>query len=710
MKRVFLLGVVILTLWGCAMLSQNYKLGTEAAMNKNWDEAIKCFEKAQWEDPQNSVYRIALFRAKKAASFHYLQEARRLVALEKKEEALTMYKKAYSYDPLNRIIADEAKLLMKKEEKSEKPKNSTLKIEPPVKLKVPKQKVELKFVSATLRTIFQTLGKSAQVNILFDEQFRDVPMSISLKDMDFEEAVSALCLTSKNFYRVIDEETIIVAPDQPLKRAQYELNAIKTFYLSNINAQEVQGQLAQMLRSQFRAPSIVVDKNLNSLTIRDTPENIELAERILKVWDKSKGEVVIDLEIMEVSRMKLRQLGLDFDAHSLGFRYEAGATGWINLQDLDFTKLANFAISLPISIIDILESDADTKIIAQPRLRGVEGEDMRYIVGDKIPIPQTTFAPFAAGGVSQQPITSYRYEDVGLDIKIKPRVHLDKEITLELEIKITSLGGKGYADIPIISTREVKNVIRLKDGETNLLAGLLKDEERKTVKGVAVLKNIPVLGSLFSTTDDIIAQADVIMTITPYIIRSIPLDEEDLKPLWIGLEGFPLGAEALMPLPEREEIERQVRGEPEEVERMMEERAQNQMLLAPADFQTRPNREFRISLIMRTEVEVGNLSLTIGFNSQMLEMTDIIPGTVIQQLGAEAPFLKNIDNSSGVATIGFSSPDLIKGVKGAGRVATLVFKAIGAGECSIALSGLNANSPAGGVVSFITNESHIVVK
>ncbi|MFQ6068943.1 MAG: cohesin domain-containing protein [Candidatus Aminicenantales bacterium] len=711
MRKTLLLGVVLLTLWGCETFSQNYKLGTQAAMSKDWEEAVKYFERALWENPKNSVYRLALFRAKRAASFFYLQEARRLAAQKKKEEALEMYKKAYSFDPLNRDIVEEAKLLMK-EEKKGKPKNRTPKIEPPVKLKVPKEKVELKFVSATLRTIFQTLGKSAGVNILFDEQFRDVPMSITLKDMNFEEALSALCMASKNFYRVVDERTIIVAPDQPLKRAQYELNAIKTFYLSNINAQEIQGQLAQMLRTQFRAPSIIVDKNLNTLTIRDTPANIELAEKILRKWDKSKAEVVIDLEIMEVSRLKLRQLGLDFDAYTIGFRYEGGTEGWVNLQDLDFTKLANFAISLPISLIDILESDADTKIIAQPRLRGIEGEDMEYTVGDRVPIPRTTFTPIAAGGVSQQPITSFQYEDVGLGLKIKPKVHHEKEITLELEMKITSLGGKGYADIPIISTREVKNTIRLKDGETNLLAGLLRDEERKTLKGIAVLKNIPVIGSLFANTDQQIQQTDVILTITPYIIRTVPIDEEDREPVWIGLDGFSAApAEAQLPRPEEEAVEERLRRERRAEEaRLFEEKERNQIFLAPADFQTRQNREFRVSIILRTQEEVGNFSLTVGFNSRILELTDVVPGSIIGQLGEEVPFLKNIDNTSGVATIGFSSPDVSKGIKGAGRVATLVFKAKEAGEGNISLSAVSANRPTGESVSFVTNDSHIVVK
>ena len=423
--------------------------------------------------------------------------------------------------------------------------------------------MNLKFVNASLRSIFQALAKTAHINIIFDNQFRDAPFTIDLVDMSFEQALNNLCLASKNFFSVVDEKTVIVAPDQPVKRVQYELNAIKTFYLSNISAQEVQGPLRQMLRTQFQVPNIIVDKTLNTVTVRAAPYIVELAERVIRSWDKPRGEVVIDLEIMEVSRTKLRQLGLDFEQYIVGLRYsgaeETAETGWLDLRSIDFTKSENYQITLPSAIVNFLEQDGDTKLISQPRLRGVEGEKIEYLVGDKIPIPRTTFTPIAAGGISQQPVTSFDYEDVGIDVKITPKIHAEREITLEIEIKIKSIGGTGIANIPIIATREVKNIIRLKDGETNLLAGLLKDEERKTLRGIAGLKNLPVIGGLFSNTEDSILQTDVILTITPHIIRTIPLGPEDLKPVWANVGGAPSAGGAVSP-EEEEEIPGMVNG------------------------------------------------------------------------------------------------------------------------------------------------------
>jgi general secretion pathway protein D len=713
MKKIALFLAVLLSIWGCATFSENYKLGTKAAMNKDWNEAVKYYEKALWESPDNSVYRLALFRAKMAASYSHLLKARELVAQGMKEEALLEYEKALSYDPLNRVIAKEVALLKGEEVKEEEPEEK--KIELPVKLRVDKEKVQLEFTKVNLRSIFQALAKFAKVNIIFDEQFKDISFSISLKDVDFEGAIRTLCLASKNFYRIIDEKTIIIAPDQPLKRAQYELNAIRTFYLSNINAQEVQQLLAQMLRTQLgRVPTIFVDKNLNSVTVRDTPSNIELAEKLLKIWDKSKGEVVIDLEIMEVTRTRLRELGLDFDQHIIGFKYgesdAAEDSGWISLRDLDFSKRENYQISLPLAFIKFLESDSDTKIIAQPRLRGMQDEEIRYLVGEKVPIPRTTFTPIAAGGVSQQPITSFEYQDVGIELAVKPKIHFENEVTLEIEIKITSLGGVGYADIPIISTREVKNVIRLKNGETNFLAGLLKDEERMSLKGIPGLKNIPLLGSLFSSTQQTITQTDVILTLTPYIIRTLPLDEKDIEPLWIGLDKVaPLSREP-QPMPEDVLEQRRAQERRLEEERRREEAEQDQVFLNPSNLQIPQDREFRINANMRTQQEIGMLSLTVNYDAQMFNLKEIVAGGLIRRLGDDVPFLKNIDNTAGIATIGFSSPEIDRGLKGAGRIASLLFQTVRKGEGTISITSVTANKPSGEAVSFGYNECRIVVR
>jgi len=613
---------------------------------------------------------------------------------------------------LNFRLAEEIRRYGEGELREEKPK--TFKIEPPVKLKVGQERMNLKFNrDASLRSIFLALSKHAQINIIFDEQFRDKPFSIDLTDMTFDQAMNTLCVASKNFSRIIDKKTVIIIPDQPMNRTKYELNGIKTFYLSNINAQEIQGALTQMLRTPLKAPSLIVHKDLNAVTVRDVPEVLELADRIIRLWDKPRGEVIIDVEIMEVSRIRLRELGLDFDNIGTSLRYSgADESGWSNLGDIDLTRTENFQVTVPTALLDILESDSDTKMIAQPRLRIVDGQKIEYKVADEIPIPRTTFTPFAAGGVSQQPITSFDYKPVGIEVNITPTIHFEKEVTLEIDMKIKSLGGTGYADLPIISTRDVKNVIRLRDGETNLLAGLLKDEERMTLRGIAGLKSIPLLGSLFSHTEQTIQQTDVILTITPYIIKTMPITEEDEKPIWVNLEGAGVGGTGSEELEDLSEGDYMRRSEMLRMQReaRAESAGQNELFLAPSNFEVPGGREFRINVNLRSEQEIANLSLSVGYEPDVLTLKDVIMGGFVRQIGENPSFLKNIDNSSGICTIGFSSPDVSKGLRGTGGVATLVFEASGEGQTSVSIDSVSANSPTGEAVDFETRDADIRVR
>jgi general secretion pathway protein D len=382
----------------------------------------------------------------------------------------------------------------------------------------------------------------------------------------------------------------------------------------------------------------------------------------------------------------------------------------LNLKGVDFSKAENFYVSLPLAYLQFLESDSETKIVAQPRLPGVSDEEINYKVGQRIPMPQTTFSTFAAGGVSNVPVTSYTQQDVGIEVKIKPRVHFEKEVTLEMDIKVTSLGGTGFADIPIINTREIKNIMRLKDGETKLIAGLLRDEERKTIKGIPGLKDIPVLGRLFGAEDTTLEQTDVILTITPYIVRSIPLNPEDLKALWVdvetvpssgGLTGFEEG------LADREiNPDEAMRA----IQRLQKNAAANQVVLMPKNYEVPPNRSFNIAVTIRSDQEIGNLSLALNYNARVVTLKEVREGGLTRQAGASAPFLKNIDNNAGVCTLGLSAPQLGKGIKGGGTLATLIFEGKSPGECLIGVANVSAMSTSGQVISFQGDQSRIVIR
>ena len=708
MKRIAVPLVLAIALAACVTVSPSYRLGLKAELNLQYDMAIKYYEQAALENPKEAVYRLALTRAKSAASLFHLRNARALAAQGKKKDALAEYGIALFYEPLNVTVAAEIKALEAPAPKTEKPAGAP--VEAPVKLRTSGEKLNINFrTPVSLKSILETLARTSEVTFIYDETFRDVNLAVDLSGKDLEQAISYLCVASKNFSRVVDEKTVIIAPDNFTMRQKYELLVIRTFYLSNINAQDVQLALVNMIKTQTKIPTIQVDKNLNSITIRDTPQAVAQAEKLLRLWDKAQPEVLIKVEIMEVDRSLLRNLGIDFSQTTLAVQLNpaispGSASGFINLSGLKLGSLSNYEITNPQAVVQFLEGDANTKIIAQPILRSVAGEDAKYLVGQKVPIPNSTFTPIMAGGANAQPIVQYQFQDVGIDLKFKPRVHLEREVTLDVEIKVSALAGTGVAGIPVITSREIKNVIRLKDGETNLLAGLLRDEERKTISGIAGLKDLPLLGSLFSSTQTVIDQTDVILTITPYIIRPLALTEEDAKPLWVDPNNIAASAAAAQGVVEQAAeqagVEENPAGEPEE--------GANALFLSPASFEIPKDREFRVNVEVASEKEIGNMSLVLGFNPQSLKLKEVLEGGVSKSLGADAKFLSVPSASS--CTLGFSGPTLGRGFKGQGILAVLVFTAAAQGETAVQIGSYTAVSTTGQSVVLSTGDSKILVR
>jgi general secretion pathway protein D len=708
MKKIALILALAFAAGACQTISPDYQQGVKAEMNRNYDEAIQYYQKAALSHPNDSAYRLALFRARASATLYFLQSARQLVAQNKKKEAEVNYRKALLFDPQNFMASRELQALLAPPVAKEK---NGEKLEGPVRLKGSGEPLNLSFRNeVSLRSIFQTLGRLAGVNFLYDDTFRDTNLAIDLTGKELQQAVNFLCVASKNFSRVIDERTVIIVPDNIQKRMQYELNAIKTFYLSNIDVSDVQMRLTQMVKTQYKVPAIQVDKNLNSVTIRDTPQAVALAEKLLRQWDKPKGEVIIDIEIMEVDRIRERNLGIDLSSGALGIALvpadgSMNSDGFFPIQGFDFGNLANYQMTVPSAIAKVLSADSDTKIIAQPKIRGLGGEKMEYIVGQKVPIVNSTFAAIAAGGLSTQPIVNYTLQDIGITIKMTPRIHIEGEVTLEIELEVSSIAGEGTAGIPIIANRSVKNTVRLKDGETNLLAGLLRDEERRSVGGITFLKDIPLLGNLFSATKKQIEQTDLVMTITPHIIRSVEISEEDGKPLWVdpdNLSGVTGSGAAGAAQEARENAA--VTDEPAEPE----DTGASTVFLSPASFEAPRDREFRMNVELSSDAEIGNASLVLSFDPRILKLKDVLEGSSLRQMGDKAPFSKYI--SGGTCTIGFSSPPGGRGFKGRGTVAVLVFTSVGQGQASLGFTSATAGGPMGQAILLQTGEASVNIR
>jgi general secretion pathway protein D len=361
-------------------------------------------------------------------------------------------------------------------------------------------------------------------------------VSIDLRNASLEQALTSLSAATRNFWKSAGQRTITVVPDTQAKRREYEDEIARIFYLSNADLKET----VDILRIVVDARRIAIMSATNAITIKDTPERLSAAARIITALDKARPEVVIDVELLEVNRTHLHEYGLQIASPgSPGISGSADVNReGLTLRDLgQLTSSDVILTNLPALYYRLLKNDTATRILANPQLRTSEGISAQARFGERVPVPVTTFSPIAAGGVQTQPITSFNYENIGVNIDITPRTHHDDAVSLIVKVELSSISGTGFQDLPTFGNRSINTVIRLKDGETNMMAGLIRDEERRSMAGIPGLSDIPVIGRLFAYNHKETTETDIILTLTPRIVRVLDLNANDLEAFRVGRDS-----------------------------------------------------------------------------------------------------------------------------------------------------------------------------
>ena len=547
-SRAALAALIVGTLVSCAS-SNSLRVARNAESLQNYDLAVAEYTKLLRNKPDSREARLGLERAKLRASQDHFTRARRLAAVGTLEEALVEYQLAAELNPANADIERElketraqlrAQVAVREDGKTRLESLIAQSLEAPLPgtdlpadAKLPDSVV---FRDAGARDVYSAIGRFTNLSVMFDPTFRDQQVSIDLRGQSLEEALNGLSLTTRNFWRVTSQRTITIVPDTAAKRREYEEEIVRTFYLSNADLKET----VDMLRIVVDARRISTITATNAITIKDTPERVNAAGKIISATDKARPEVIIDVELLEVNRTHLHEYGIQIASPGqpgISGAADVNRTG-MTLRDLSNLTSADVLLTgLPSLYYRLLKTDSGTRILANPQLRTTEGIPAQARFGERVPVPVTTFAPIAAGGVQTQPITSFNYEPIGVNIDITPRMHHDDAVSLALKVELSSISGKGFGDLPTFGSRQINTVIRLKDGETNMLAGLIRDEERTSVATIPGLGDIPVLGKLFSYNRKDTQETDIILTLTPRIVRVLNLTAEDLRPFKVGREG-----------------------------------------------------------------------------------------------------------------------------------------------------------------------------
>jgi general secretion pathway protein D len=555
-KRLPAVGVLFA--FGALLLScSTYKYtrrADEAMRMENWDAAVYYYLEALAQDPGNVKYKMELERVRlKAAEEHFRRgmHFKDAGALERAQSELQM---AVQLDPthqyaeaeLAKVRQDLAVLSQKGgAEKLEEMKKeaSEMKVKPPILNPASNEPMTLSFPNQTsVKDIYRAIGQAFGINILFDPKLRDSKLSIELRNVTARQALESVMEAAGHFYKVLDPKTVIVAEDTPQNRREYEDLVVKTFFLSNADVKDINN----MLRALIDARRIATNEQLNSVVIRDTADKVAIAERLIDANDKAKAEVLVDVELIQVDSTKMRDIGMALSNYTPNFAVDSSqlggnaTTGAVPLSNIGNITRSMWSVVLPSVTLNLIKSANEAETLAKPELRITEGQKGSLVIGSQQPIPTTTFNTSTTIGTSVVPITAFQYKDVGIKIEIEPRVHHNNEVTLKLKIEASEFTGNQTLNgqtMPTFGTRDIDTVIRLKDGETSLLAGLIKYNKTVATAGIPFLSDIPIIGPLFQDNSKNYTRTDLVLTLTPHIIRYPDITEQDLAPLWVGTEN-----------------------------------------------------------------------------------------------------------------------------------------------------------------------------
>jgi general secretion pathway protein D len=763
--RILVLLSIAVFAAGCGA-SRAFRQAEVESRRESWDKAVLGYSKALALDPGNTRYSVSLERAKLRASAQHFDKGMRYQTAHQWDLAVVEFQQALLLNPGDQHAAQEMAASLRNIARRDQGPSAMEQIMAEARRKElappkldPRANIPIvmMFRDRPIGEIFEAISKASGINFLYDDKVdTKKPITIDIGNVTMAKALDILMLQTKNFYKVIDEHTILIAPDQRQKRQEYEDQVIRTFYLSNGDTKQV----VTLLRTLLNTRQLAENTELNSVSIKDTPDKVAIAERIITANDKSRGEIIIDVEILEVDETVARNAGIDLSSKTLGLQFRDGEQ-LVPLNNLEVLKQSgNWLLGpIPSVILNFLKTDSHAKIIAKPQLRVSEGEKAEVLIGDRVPIPTTSFNTSQTVGGNIVPITSFTYQNVGVTVQLEPRVHHNKEVTLKVSVEISQVTSavetvSGQSQ-PIIGTRNVQTVIRLRDGETNLLAGLIRQEEKDTLSGVIGLSEIPGVNKVFGNTDKNSLKTDIVMTLTPHIIRIPDITEDDLATLWVGTEenmalrgptqsamgqspfapaepaaagapppkggsvapisssteqngaGAGAGAEeppALDEGPATEEGgtggEPEAEPPPEDQEPPPEDRAGEQpsgpavVRLVPGAASYSVGDRVVIQVMVENAHNVGSVPFHLRYNRNVLEW--VPPGTegpLLRGDGAGTVFMASDTTAGGEVVVGLSRMGGGAGISGSGVLATFEFQAVNPGDCGFVFVGASVKDP-----------------
>ena len=601
-------------LTGCGGLDFPIQKGEDLALQGRWEESVQVFREATKKDPQNIEARLGLARALWAASLEQVRLGEELEQSNRTEDAQTAYRRALGYNGENQLalmglerigrageiqdrLARARQRIAKKEWRAAQSEvQAVLRLDPdnaPARALKPEiaagltpdslaakaeadpgklaqmlfsmKPVTLRFRDTDIKEVLEMFSRTAGVNIFTDESLQPKKITTFFQNLPLRESFNLILASNRLFAKRIAENTVIVVPDNPAKRQQYDELTVQTFFLTDADAKVT----VNLLRTILNTRQIFVNEKLNALVIRETPEKLELAQKLIEANDRSVGEVEIDLEVLEVDRAATQNLGIDFSPRSLQVQMNLPQTVSISnaWNEIRLGSTLSFPSGNPTLILNLVKNDSNTKVLANPTVRILDRQKARLLIGERRPflississspaIATTTTTGTTTSSAATTTQSNVEYRDLGLKVTLTPTVHLDGEVTVELNFEISSLGPP-IADVesanllPPVNTRNLDTFIKVRNGETRLLGGLFQDTQSEATNQWPFLSDIPWLGRMFVNPTHSRTRTDVLISITPRIVKALDRPEPEIESFASGTaESFgPAAGPAALAVP-----------------------------------------------------------------------------------------------------------------------------------------------------------------
>jgi general secretion pathway protein D len=759
-----MLAAVLVT--GCPRGNQDTNAGTRAEALHDYDTALDYYNKALQTSPSNTEYQLKAARARFEAAQWHVDQGRRIREQGSLELALAEFRKAQMIDPSSAVAAQEVKattdLINAKEGTTQNsgggPSGTNAPPEEPKLMTGPPQVQPLSRAPINMmatndsKAVFEAIGKLAGLTVIFDPDFTSRRISVELTNVTLEQALNISALQSKAFWRPVTSNIIFVAPDQPQKRKDYEEEVVKTFYLHNTVLPQELTEIVTSIRQLLDLRRVQQINAQNAIVIRDTPDRVLLAGKIIDDIDKAKPEVVIQVAVMEASRDRMRNVGITppssvstafvnpvtstttNNTNSSTSSSTNGSATFSQLLGAPFSKLLpqGYSITLPSATANFLMTDTSTQILEDPEIRVVDGQTAKLRIGDRIPVATGSFQAgigvgATAGSINPLVNTQFQYLDVGVNVDVTPRIHPDHEISMKVNIVVSSQTNTvniGGINQPVISQRSIEHDIRLKDGEVNVLGGLIQQTDSDQFNGLPGLGKIPGLRYLFGGDTIDHKKDEILIVLIPHIVRMPTISAENLKSISSGtdtnaevrLEEAVLLPEALKPqagapAPQPAPAPTAALAPAPAPVAANTSLSQNASLLfAPGTAALNVGETTTIGVIVQNVQDLYSVPMLLQFNPAVISIEDVRQGGFLSGGTQEVAIVERVDKERGQAIISATRMPNTPGVSGSGTLVGIVVKGIAPGNSQLSIVQVNAKDSQQRPIQVVTGEASLKVQ